>query len=132
MMKIDDVLNKKVGLCGVDGNAFCLLIDGKRVAFEAIEDESDGYRSMLEDVPQVKLKGHIFFRTPVASVVVKRRESSDRSGCGFDGYVVEDMKDGHIWLEFGTNRDDGYYPLFVFRYVPPHVCSCRVCDKEMV
>ena len=54
-------------LYGVDGNSFKL----DDCVFEAIEDESDGYRSCLEDIRMKDdTDGLIFFKTPIALVEV--------------------------------------------------------------
>jgi hypothetical protein len=92
---------------GVDNNRFKL---GTRV-FEAIEDPGDGYRSYLGSVERTDGAG-IFFPHPLARVKI----------AGFDdgterGYRLTD-KTGHVWLVFGTNTDDNYYPCFFFRYQP--------------
>lgn len=91
---------------GVDNNTFKL---GDTV-YEAVEDESDGYRSMLEDVKVKDHEGLIFFGQPVATV---RLVSDDGE---FDGYRLVDVADGHVWLRFGTDAADDYYPMFTFEY----------------
>lgn len=114
-VKFEDLVGKKVAFYGVDNAAFCVRVGGsfgnERYAFEAMEDESDGYRSMMEEVKRVPLKGHIFFREPIASVLVEEDES-------LDGYRLTDSKDGHVWLRFGTDRADDWYPSFAFEYAP--------------
>ena len=95
---------------GVDNNAFCIGINGKRVAFEALEDEDDGYRSYLGNIV-VSMEGQVFFRQPVAQVMLEE----DRS---IDGWRLRDVADDHVWLEVGTDATDSYYPSFVFRYSP--------------
>jgi hypothetical protein len=95
---------------GVDNTFFKL---GCQI-FQAIEDESDGYRSCLQEIAKIrkpKLKGLIFFQTPLARVRVE--EDSD-----IDGYSLVDMIDGHVWLRVGTGAYDDYYPYFVFDYHP--------------
>ena len=32
--------------------------------------------------------------------------------------VVVDVEDGHVWLTFGTEWYDDYYPMFRFEYKP--------------
>jgi len=133
MMNLDGLLGVTVGLCGVDSNAFCLKFEGKRYAFEAIEDESDGYRSMMEEVRPTTIKGHVFFREPVAQVKVEKvtGASLDRRYSELNGYVLRDVKSGHIWLAIGTESYDDYYPCFKVDYEPAHFCSCRVCGKQI-
>lgn len=115
MMNIESLLGKKVGLCGASNCVvFLKLDDGKIHAFEAVQNEEDGYRSMMSEVAEVSMKGQSgYFRTPVAEVTVSR---SDRGG-EFDGYTLSDGL-GHPWVRFGTSNADEYYPQFVFDYSP--------------
>jgi hypothetical protein len=110
-MNITDLVGKRVNLYGVDNNVFCVSYRGTRYAFEAVEDEDDGYRSMMSELRTVPLKGHVFFRTPVARVTVSKLDGS------FDGYVFKDA-DGHEWLLVGTDSSDDYYPCFTVRWTP--------------
>tara|TARA_Y100000310_G_C20125841_1_gene553567 strand:- start:51 stop:242 length:192 start_codon:yes stop_codon:yes gene_type:complete len=32
--------------------------------------------------------------------------------------ILEAAEYGHVWLRFGTDNTDDYYPYFVFRHVP--------------
>lgn len=104
-----------VNFYGVDGNCFKL----GNFVFEAIEDESDGYRSMLGEFAVVE-KDCIFSGEPIASVKVTNAEMSpiDEYSYNFKGYCLED-KNGHIWLRMGTSNYDDYYPMFTFEYTPP-------------
>ena len=106
---MDELLGKRFGFYGVDNNCFKL---GRKV-YEAIEDEDDGYRSYLHSIEVVKVDG-IFFKKPLAYVEVK----STGDGDYFEGYWLEDTKDGHVWLRVGTDNADDYYPYFVFEYQP--------------
>ena len=106
---MDDLQGKKFGFYGVDNNCFKL---GRKV-YEAIENEDDGYRSFLESVEVVADEG-IFFDRPLGYVEVKC--SGPRNY--FDGYLLVDVKDGHVWLRVGTDKCDDYYPYFVFDYQP--------------
>jgi hypothetical protein len=38
-----------------------------------------------------------------------------------NGVRFVDVKDGHVWLRFGTDNTDDYYPYFVFEYKPRRV-----------
>jgi len=114
-MELEDLVGETVDFHGVDCNTFCVTTDdGERIAFEAVEDESDGYRSMLEEVKQTSLDGNIFFDQSVARVTVTEAEER-----GFNGYELTD-EDGHVWLRVGTDNCDDYYPVFTFtfRYDP--------------
>jgi hypothetical protein len=105
---------------GVENNVLCVARKGRRkkIAFEAVEDESDGYRSMLEEVREVRevrevpVEGRIFFATPIAMVTVQDADGE------VDGWKLVDAKDGHVWLVLGTDNADDYYPSFRFDYTP--------------
>ena len=104
---------------GVDDLAFCIGIDGKRIAFKAVEDPDDGYRSYLSTIT-IPLKGHIFFSVPLARVVLEDRRSdcpSERKS-DFSGWELVDVTDGHVWLSVGTDYSADYYPCFTFHYAP--------------
>lgn len=76
--------------------------------WEALEDEDDGYRSCMDTVCRKNSDG-IFFERPLARVIVRKAST-------IDGYQLVDSKNDHVWLEFGTEREDHYYPIFIFRY----------------
>jgi len=101
-----DLVGTRHAFYGVDAEAFKL---GSRV-FEAIVDPDDGYRSCLRDVVETDRKC-VFFRQPLEMVTIKD------SGVIDDGWdLVAD--DGHVWLTFGTDHSDDYYPSFIFSYTP--------------
>lgn len=79
--------------------------------FEAVEGESDGYRSYLDTIESVKDEKLVFLGRSFATVRVEEYNVGD-----FQGYALIDVKDRHHWLEVGTNYVDDYYPTFVFRY----------------
>jgi hypothetical protein len=117
------LVGKRFAFYGVDNNVFCLSDkSGKRRAYEVMEDEEDGYRSSLKDYRQVPLKGHIFFRQPIANVrleaVETGRTGAPNYGRSFDGFQFVDVRTGHVWLRFGTEDYDDYYPCFIFDYTP--------------
>lgn len=94
---------------GVDHNQFKL----NDIVYEAVEDESDGYRSYLESVEVRDSKG-IFFGEPLDKVVLVEVDKGD-----FSGFELRSTTDeNHVWLRFGTDNYDDYYPCFVFRYEP--------------
>jgi len=115
-VKFDDLLAAgPVDFYGVDNNTFRVGVGGEALTFEAVENESDGYRSMLE---AVLLRGDtgVFSSAPFCRVtVIVAPESAGEYGYGpFDGYQLVDDS-GHVWLTLGT---DNYYPSFTFRYTP--------------
>lgn len=79
--------------------------------WEVIEDESDGYRSMLGSVEVTSSKTDIFFREPLAIISVTEDPEAE-------GFCLIDAENGHIWLRFGTDNAEDYYPKFYFNYEP--------------
>lgn len=81
------------------------------VVFEVIEDESDGYRSSMEEVTILQKDAE---RRPgdfLANVIIEKVFEND-----FDGYHLIGKEDSHIWLTFGTDNCDDYYPSFRFYF----------------
>jgi len=105
----DALLGKKYAFYGVCDCKFKL----DKVIYEAMEDENDGYRSMLGCVIAKEPEDGIFFKSPIANVWLVYEESD----CD-DNYKLIDITDGHVWLRFGTDNTDDYYPYFVFEYSP--------------
>lgn len=89
--------------------------------FEAVEDRSDGYRSMMEEVKEVgEVSTSIFFKQPVDDVWVREADeypNVDGFYGAFDGYELVGHDD-HVWLRFGTSNSSDYYPCFEFHYTP--------------
>jgi hypothetical protein len=83
------------------------------VLFEVKEDESDGYRSMLGSISILSTKEERKPGEYLAGVTITKLENSD-----FDGYELIDDVDNHIWLRFGTDCQDQWYPCFVFIFYP--------------
>lgn len=96
------------GFYGVDHNRFKL----GRTVYECVEDEDDGYRSALQEVrkiPKAETEKLIFYGNPVDTVRVDAAGDCNR---------LVSVVDGHVWLEYGTDYSDDYYPCFVFTYTP--------------
>jgi len=106
-MLFHEVIGKTFKFYGVHDTFFKI----GRYIFEVTEDESDGYRSYLDSVEARKDEKLVFLRRSFATVVVE--EENDGY---FDGYVFRDTTDDYIWLKFGTDNTDDYYPYFVFEY----------------
>lgn len=115
VINFDDLIGQTFKFYGAAEHQFKL----NTTVWEAIEDESDGYRSYLGSVER-KDSTAIFFRTSLANVILK-----------YDGdhYRLEDAADKHVWLKFGTDNSDDYYPMFVFSYEPKLGESRRVAGK---
>lgn len=126
-MEFSKLIGKKLKFYGVDG--FCFKL-GNHV-FEALEDENDGYRSMMEDIVDITAnpdtKDKIFFKKPIALVTV--HDSSSGHNDGDDHYALIDAKDGHIWLTFGTDHHDDYYPCFRFYYRPKEAEDLSIAQE---
>lgn len=84
------------------------------VVFEVLEDESDGYRSMLDKVQIVQENAPTIHR--LAEVTIT--EAINQVYQDITGWSLVDMEDFHVWLTFGTDRMDDYYPSFRFEYFP--------------
>lgn len=80
------------------------------VLFEVVEDENDGYRSMMQEVKVVTTSAP---KTELLAEVMITSCTSDVSG-----FMLVDTLDNHVWLEFGTNYQYDYYPYFVFSWTP--------------
>lgn len=116
--EFDALLGKEFDFYGVDGN-FLKLDD---TVWEVVEDESDGYRSMLDTVRRIPLS-EIFFKSPIARVRIEYSEERGEYGDEDDLYRLVDVADKHVWLTFGTEHADDYYPCFRFEY------SAKPSDK---
>ena len=111
--EFDELVGKILDLRGVDGNFVSL--DG--MAWEAIEDHDDGYRSSLGVIKCARNHRELIFQIfPFAQVRLVKIESREREY--FDGYHLVDVVDGHLWLKIGTDHSDSYYTWFVFQYDP--------------
>ena len=108
MKTFEEMVGKTFKFYGVNCNCFKL----NTIVWEAIEDESDGYRSYLDSV--VRINNTLVFSSREFARV--RVEEDDNRY--FDGYQLVDEKDNHVWLRFGTDYCDDYYPCFVFEYQP--------------
>lgn len=126
---VEQLNGQYVNFYGVDGNCFKL----GNVVFEAIEDENDGYRSMLDAVEVVE-KDCIFSGTPLTAVnVLSVEEKSDYNDdyfVPFCGYRFID-NEGYTWLKIGTSSYDDYYPMFTFEYTPPKSGISALIDEIM-
>lgn len=119
---------KRFEFFGVNENCFQVREIGvpeKRV-FEAIEDESDGYRSCLgafeeRTAEEIKARNLFFSLSPFA-VVTGRLVDEERAygGVGYGKVDFLELVDdnGHVWLTAGTENTEDYYPGFVFTYSP--------------
>lgn len=83
------------------------------VIFEVVEDEEDGYRSSMREVLILNQNAP---RNPGEYLAGVKIESGDFGD--FVGFQIVDEVDNHVWLQFGTDHSDSYYPFFVFSFTP--------------
>lgn len=104
-MKVNfkELVGKTGILCAVDGYKFRI----GNLTFEVIEDENDGYRSMLGTIQSVEEKLRPTFRENVTI-------TSNPSITGYS--LIND--NGVSVLDFGTDRYDDWYPCFLFEWKP--------------
>jgi hypothetical protein len=55
----------------------------------------------------------IFFGHSIATVRIEILDNPD-----VEIYRLIDVDDEHVWLAFGTDQTDQWYPFFVFEYNP--------------
>lgn len=106
-------------LCGVDADpstggpaSFLFALGGK--TFAVLEDESDGYRSSLQDILCVASRVRTVF--PPVWVWVSSHPDSYR-----DTLLFKVDSTGEVVLEIGTNEADDYYPSFVCDWRPENL-----------
>ena len=102
---------------GAESQAF--KVDG--VVFEVLEDPDDGYRSHMAGVLARSEKDYNFYSKPFATVRLEKIDVEERDDYTCErmhGYKLVDNDDGHVWLTFGTEWYDDYYPMFRFEYTP--------------
>lgn len=112
------LLGQELDFYGAESQAFKV---GDQV-IEVLEDPDDGYRSYLGGYLAVDESKYNFYNKSFAKVVLKMyyidAEGGQYDREEFDGYQLADANDDHVWLTFGTDRSDDYYPRFVFSYTP--------------
>lgn len=107
---LEQLVGREFDFYGVNNESFALDSE----VYTALEDPDDGYRSYLGSVVEEHcLMTLVFPRHRLARVLL---EVSPEEGVSC--YRLTDVDTGHVWLEFGTNVWDSYYPMFVFRYTP--------------
>ena len=105
---------------GSDSSSHEFKIDD--IIFKVLEDPADGWRSSLGVIEYGNESNAIFFCQPLATITVETytgERVDNQYGDGLNrGYRLVDINDGHIWLEFGTDNYNDYYPMFIFRHFP--------------
>ncbi len=89
------------------------------IAYLAIEDPNDGYRSCMGAVFSAKADAYslgINYEWINRPVVCRHLDKSESYEC--DILEIVDSETGHVWLRVGTNNKDDYYPWFVSEWKP--------------
>jgi hypothetical protein len=114
-MRINDLVGKKCKYYGSKrGNTFRL----DDYVFEAVEDESDGYRSYLDKIltlPEIPYEYQNLL--PIATVIIIDEDFlylKENIRTLDSGYQLVDADTAQLLLEVGTDNEDDYYPAFVF------------------
>jgi hypothetical protein len=117
MKSWENFIGKEISFYGCDNHTFKIGDETGTYVFEALEDESDGYRSYLGSVQlhDKQLKSLIFFQTPIATIKIIDN-TNDRVKEVYQFVDVDPAHHNHVWLEFGTDNADDYYPIFTFYY----------------
>ena len=93
-------------------DAILFTLDGKDMV--AIENPSDGYRSMLEGVFLTDIEPR--YKIPDAKVFI-----AGMDGLNADGITMYDYKTGKPVLKIGTSHTDSYYPCCIMDYTPENL-----------
>lgn len=100
-IELSDLFGRKGILCAVEGYKFRI----GDLTFEAIEDEYDGYRSMMSTLCIVDNIRPTFSE----EVTI---------GTEYGHTLVLTTNDDNVVLRVGTDYHDDYYPVFVFGWNP--------------
>ena len=95
-------------------------LDG--VAYTAMEDPDDGYRSRMSGLAVSSGEMKNVFH-PVR--VIARHRTKGSFGYLDDVLELVDAKTGGVVLEVGTVSTDGYYPCFVASFHPEEMATNR-------
>ena len=112
-MELREFTNMKTfsGLDRIEGG-FRVVFDGK--TYEMTEDESDGYRSYLDEVVETSEKVDNAFQEIEVECVYKRDDY-------YDIVEVYDKQNKKQILVFGTENCDDYYPYCVLDWKPENL-----------
>jgi len=109
---LKSIIGQELDFYGAESQAFKV---GDQV-IEVLEDPDDGYRSHLGGYLVKDERDYNFYTVPFAKVRLEIYEGTNSDQA--HGYRLYDVDDNHVWLEFGTDYNDDYYPSFVFSYTP--------------
>lgn len=98
-----------------DAQTFSFRMDG--VVYTAVENPSDGYRSMMDKVlASDDVMRNVFL--PV-KVTARMRETCDYGTA--EVLQLIDAANRKVILEVGTDNTDDYYPWFVAKWTPENM-----------
>lgn len=105
------------------------VLDG--VAYQAIEDEDDGYRSSMREIELASI-GEVANRfTPVKVIGCYKQRRDDPYSGQCDILQLVDVVTGEVVLEVGTDNTDDYYPSFVADFRPQAMVSNKPTGKPL-
>ena len=108
-VNLDDLIGPTYELHMPKGGALEYQFQLNNTIYQVVEDEEDGYRSSLGYVDIIKHEKGSHFLDFVT--IVHDDNGND------DIYRIIGTNE-HVWLEFGTDYYDDYYPCFVYRGYP--------------
>lgn len=109
-----------------------VLLDGQPVYIQIMCDQSDGYRSSFGAGVVRTQPEEAVFQFQHAPPLVRFEEVSQAPDPSYyhddndseptmhdvRGFRLVDARDGHVWMEWGTDEYDSYYPSFYARFNP--------------
>ena len=100
---------------GESVNAVYFILDG--IAYEAVEDPDDGYRSYLSEIQKTtnRIKNTFFPQKLIGKM--KENDSYQNN----DVIQFYDAYNNKIVLELGTENWDDYYPCCVLAWYPENL-----------
>jgi len=97
-------------LSGAEDNEHGFVFIINDIPFVAIEDENDGYRSMLGELKvYTGYVGNTFLPVEVEGGVIDEL------------LTFTSVKTGKVVLEVGTDGSDSYYPIFIHNWMPENL-----------
>jgi len=105
-IRFEELVGRTGILCAVEDFKFRI----GDLTFEAIEDESDGYRSMLGSLEIVQ------------NIRPQFREEVTISSSDNELFFLTNTS-GQVVLTVGTDRADDYYPTFIFNWQPRNLST---------
>lgn len=96
------------------------VLDGK--GYSAIENPSDGYRSMMREVRVID-PTLVSNRFPPIEVFAVYRDVARGGYDSADLLYLYDIANAKLVLSVGTDRSDDYYPSFIAEFTPENMST---------